>query len=353
MRQRGIGSSKRHDQSPAFGRIRWGSEPEVRKTDVTTRKRFKRLVRARMAKTGESYTTALRYFRDRSKETDAMLDTQRIVKADLGFSLGIPGAWEELPPKLTKNRDEAARFREDSERWSAACLVFFHRSTDEQTPHQAAERAKIGLHGSFQNFKFEEIAFAGRSATRLEFDSQILDPSCGGVWSVWEHFVKVDGHMLCFGWGTSDIESDRELFEQIATSVELHDPADSGNLSEMALFRYSEPARRVIDRAGRMAEALGEHTLQPKHLLYSLALTEEGDAVPVMLKALGIVRGELPIPETSEEGAGSKSDVLVGEDLYALLTLRALEMGHTFVKPVDILSALVSAMPESVSALGR
>ena len=42
---------------------------------MTARKRFKRLVRARMAKTGESYVTALRYFRDQ-KETEAMSNTE-------------------------------------------------------------------------------------------------------------------------------------------------------------------------------------------------------------------------------------------------------------------------------------
>ncbi len=46
------------------------------KTDMTARKRFKRLVRARMVKTGESYVTALRYFRDRPEETAAMSRTE-------------------------------------------------------------------------------------------------------------------------------------------------------------------------------------------------------------------------------------------------------------------------------------
>jgi hypothetical protein len=39
---------------------------------MTTRKRFKRLVRARAAKTGESYVTALRHFRDTSPPEDPM-----------------------------------------------------------------------------------------------------------------------------------------------------------------------------------------------------------------------------------------------------------------------------------------
>lgn len=39
---------------------------------MTTRKRFKRLVRARAAKTGESYAAALRHLRDTSPREDPM-----------------------------------------------------------------------------------------------------------------------------------------------------------------------------------------------------------------------------------------------------------------------------------------
>jgi hypothetical protein len=39
---------------------------------MTTRKRLKRLVRARAAKTGESYTSALRHFRDQSPKERVM-----------------------------------------------------------------------------------------------------------------------------------------------------------------------------------------------------------------------------------------------------------------------------------------
>lgn len=45
---------------------------------MTTRKRFKRLVRARAAKTGESYVTALRHFRDTSPPEDPMSQKEDI-----------------------------------------------------------------------------------------------------------------------------------------------------------------------------------------------------------------------------------------------------------------------------------
>ncbi len=56
---------------------------------MTTRKRFKRLVRARAAKTGESYVAALRHFRDINPLEDAMShkeDTPTFAEAPLKCS---------------------------------------------------------------------------------------------------------------------------------------------------------------------------------------------------------------------------------------------------------------------------
>ena len=307
-----------------------------------------------MAKTGESYVTALRYFRDRPEETAAMSHTEleKVVKADLGLALRIPKAWKEQPPNLRNSLGEVARFREDSAGRLTMCLVFRHPNPDDKTTVQAAEGAKNVLQASFQNFAFQEITFAGRKATLLEFDKEAgpKQPR-GSIWSVWEHFVNVEGYRFCFGLGTTDIEGDRELFEQMAAAVELHDPAASGNLSEMALCRYTKATRSIIATSARIAHELGDHTLQPRHLI--CGLTEEGGSVPVVLNALGVTRDKLSIPELSEHGADWKPDISVGEELYELLTREVQGMTVASVQPLDILSAMLSSMPESVSALGN
>ena len=145
------------------------------KTDMTARKRFKRLVRTRMVKTGESYVTALRYFRDRSKETAAMSypELEKVLKADLGLTLRIPTAWAEKPPELRNSLNEVVRFREDSASW-ACCLVFRNPNPDDKTTRQVAEGAKKSLQANFQNFAFQEVTFADRKATRLEFDKKVV-----------------------------------------------------------------------------------------------------------------------------------------------------------------------------------
>ncbi len=306
-----------------------------------------------MAKTGESYVTALRYFRDRPEETAAMSHTEleKVVKADLGLTLRIPNAWKEEPPNLRNSLGEVARFREASAGRLNICLVFRHPNPDDKTTVQAAEGAKNSLQASFQNFAFQEITFAGRKATLLEFDKKAPNQPRGSIWSVWHHFVNVEGYTFCCSFGTLDIEGDRELFEQMAAAVELHDPADSGSLSEMALCRYTKATRSIIARSARIAHELGDHTLQPRHLICGLA--EEGGSVPVVLDALGVTRDKLSVPELSEHGADWKPDIWVGEELYELLTRGVQEMAYASVQPLDILSAMLSSMPESVSALGK
>ena len=281
-----------------------------------------------------------------------MSDTQlkTVVKADLGLTLRIPNAWKDEPPNLRNSLGEVARFRGDSAGLSTMCLVFRHPNPDDKTTVQAAEGAKNSLQASFQNFAFQEITFAGRKATLLEFDKKANQPR-GSIWSVWHHFVNIEGYTFCCSFGTLDIERDRELFEQMAAAVELRDPADSGRLSEMALCRYSKAARSIIARSARIAHELGDHTLQPRHLICGLA--EEGGSVPVILNALGVTQDKLSIPELSEHGADWKPDIWVGEELYELLTRGVQEMAFGSVQPLDILSAMLSSMPESVSALGK
>src|SRR5438046_1154414 len=58
---------------------------------VTARTVLKRLVRARMARTGESYTAALRVLRGRTKESFRMaISLRRINKPEFGYAISVP-----------------------------------------------------------------------------------------------------------------------------------------------------------------------------------------------------------------------------------------------------------------------
>lgn len=63
-----------------LGRDRWGIACEDAEGQMTARKNFKRHVRARAAKTGESYTAALRHFRPAPKGEEMLEDTQTTLR---------------------------------------------------------------------------------------------------------------------------------------------------------------------------------------------------------------------------------------------------------------------------------
>jgi predicted amidohydrolase len=63
-----------------LGRDRWGIACEDAEGQMTAQKKFKRRVRARAAKTGESYTAALRHFRPARKGEDMLEDTQTTLR---------------------------------------------------------------------------------------------------------------------------------------------------------------------------------------------------------------------------------------------------------------------------------
>ena len=67
---------------------------------MTVDKSLKRLIRARMNETGETYTAARQFFL--SSEENIMSGTKykRVTKAELGFELEIPNDWIEVDPDL-------------------------------------------------------------------------------------------------------------------------------------------------------------------------------------------------------------------------------------------------------------
>lgn len=72
-----------------FGQLRegtrWGITPRAVGGRMTARKRLKRLVRTRAAKTGESYTSALRHFRDETRKERVMSQPQARPPARCSF----------------------------------------------------------------------------------------------------------------------------------------------------------------------------------------------------------------------------------------------------------------------------
>ena len=78
---------------------------------MTQDRRCKKRVRARIAKTGESYTVAYQSLRKLMTEEESMVDKLKTVtNHDFGFSLQIPGGWRDVGPDIYNSAFEVARY---------------------------------------------------------------------------------------------------------------------------------------------------------------------------------------------------------------------------------------------------
>src|SRR5437764_6559830 len=82
---------------------------------MTANKNFKRRVRDRARRTGESYTAALRHLRQLDVK-EPTVQWQRIEKTDFGYAISVPAGWTERPPDLKNSPLETARFGEETDR---------------------------------------------------------------------------------------------------------------------------------------------------------------------------------------------------------------------------------------------
>ena len=84
---------------------------------MTAQKNFKRRVRERARRTGESYTAALRHLRssDHLSEVSAM-QWQRVEKEQFGYAVHVPPGWVEREVDLHNSPWETARFVDPADR---------------------------------------------------------------------------------------------------------------------------------------------------------------------------------------------------------------------------------------------
>lgn len=80
--------------------LRRGSNCVAAEGPMTADKHFKRKVRERSRRTGESYTAALRHLRRDIRESAMQhhpVQWQRVEKSDFGYAAQVPHDWEERP----------------------------------------------------------------------------------------------------------------------------------------------------------------------------------------------------------------------------------------------------------------
>ncbi|WP_433179508.1 hypothetical protein [Actinoallomurus sp. CA-150999] len=183
---------------------------------MTANKHFKRRVRERARRTGESYTAALRHLR-RLDAKEQSVQWQRIEKPDFGYALQVPGDWQEREPNLKNSPWETARFVDPDDR-RHSLIVFRQPVRPGRSATEIAEGAQQSLAGvGFVDFEISDVTVAGRAGARLNCARH----DAGRTWAVREYFVVQDGVSFCLGCGSSAPDEDDPLFGVLAERLEL------------------------------------------------------------------------------------------------------------------------------------
>jgi hypothetical protein len=182
---------------------------------MTANKHFKRRVRERARRTGESYTAALSHLR-RDAEEHAMR-WQRIEKSDFGYAVQVPEGWQERPPNLKNSPWETARFVDPADRRHSV-IVFRGLPHPGLQALEVAERVQFSLKSvGFGEFHISETQVAGRPGARLECAKHDV----GRTWAVREYFVINGEVRFALGCGTSVPDEDDPLFAAMSQRMEI------------------------------------------------------------------------------------------------------------------------------------
>ena len=187
---------------------------------MTTDKDFKRLVRGRSDRTGESYSAARRRLLKRRGQRVPIPNLRRVEKPEYGFSIEVPEDWPEEPPDLNNSQYEVARFRYyDAD---ARRLTLVSRPTDDAEPQVwTAANAVRGRRQrtGFMHFSLAECEWGGGDGVRIDCDKPSDRPR--GVWTIREYLAVANGVVYILGMGTSQPIDDGPLFDEIATRFEV------------------------------------------------------------------------------------------------------------------------------------
>jgi len=279
---------------------------------MTAKKNLKRLVRARLSKTGESYAAALRQIRKHVPwvPAEALPALRRVERAEFGFALRVPTDSREDRPDAFNSSDEVARFFGTGPDMQS-CLIF--RSPAEPGADALGiAQGGVARHGrtGYGNFRPSRATVGGLPGARPDFDRPW--GSGDGVWALRHYFVVAAGHVFIVSFGTTRPQRDAGLIDALAAGFDLIvDPpgtATAGSPGPQAqrLVRrivvnpdtkrrfaaYSLPARQVVMAALEEAVKRGRGAIEHEDLLSGMAVVESPAGLAI-LASLGVSRAQL------------------------------------------------------------
>ena len=306
---------------------------------MTERKRFKRRVRSRAAKTGESYMVARRLLEHRSGQEHTLSETNTITDQLHGFSLDLPAGWKRVDPSVTASHWQVAAFDgsgEHAHRYAALLILPTRgRSLDEVATSAVSAYTKSRVEG----LEVHEAKLAGLDARRVvgHMDTR------GTTIHVIEHIAIDDDRVLRLAVRTNDMERDQQDAAQIAKSFRAFPPAAPLSSPGGSPPR-TDRALRTIRLAASIANELNAGPPTTAHLVWGLAADEDGVAA-VALRDVGMdadrIRTALgdPLPEPAPSSSEVSDDLahVVGTVAPSV----AVGLGHYYVGTEHLLLAVL------------
>jgi hypothetical protein len=196
---------------------------------MTSNKHFKRRVRDRARRTGESYTAALRHLRlneaNKAKEAkEQQMQWQRVEKLSFGYAVHVPAGWGEYPPDLVRNPIETARFADPADR-RHGLVVFRGMPHPGLSALEAAERTQATLEAAgYADFLVTRARVAGWAGARLDCAKH----DAGRTSALREYFVAHDDVRFVLGCHSFVPDEDDALFAEMAERFEILGLAPAG-----------------------------------------------------------------------------------------------------------------------------
>lgn len=201
---------------------------------MTQNRRFKKRVRARIAKTGESYSTACGHLRKSNQEDDTMAENafQTVINHDFGYSLRLPVGRRDVGPHIYNSVFEVARYLRNEPKIHDGIVNLFWDLPGESTRQLAetGEKSVFDLNRTclekegVKDISIDEVTIGGRPATRLDHAYKLGDID---NWASRSYFMAVRNTFICLNMGTSDVDADRRLYDEIADSFKVIDDVAS------------------------------------------------------------------------------------------------------------------------------
>ncbi|MEM7365592.1 MAG: ClpX C4-type zinc finger protein, partial [Pseudomonadota bacterium] len=306
---------------------------------MTTRKRFKALIRAYAKQHGLSYTAALRRLRTRLKENAERNPMTTVKKIDLGFSFEQPDDARMFEGDSVYTKDASFIHGMNFTLGDHGASVSVHHAVGaDLEKHVATFVDELWVNQKKHERTEDKLHLGTHAYLRVRYQLDIRR-------KIDLYFLMRDADCIVFNCSSSSDEV-ADACEKLAESVTLFDPARSGMMSEVALPRYTPSTRRSLRLATQLANMRGHLDLTDEDLIAGLVLNHDTSASN-MLARYGVTREALQLDPI--ETMDQKADCHLNETMYSLLTDRAFWHTEGKIRSMHLLLALMGR-PQPVIA---